>query len=268
MERLQCMGLAALAMLALSAITSVAHAETAPYFTIGGTRLIAGKTHNADSRVYKENSFTFINAGQGVKITCKALGTEGVVLSGSNAGSAGMGSGVGVFSQCNLEEGNGAPECELANTAGGAATTTIRTNPMKSELVENVVNSKGGKQLLREILPVNSETGFVTLFFTGAKCTVKEAIAAGSTVAEVRLDTLGEGTIELGQTPEQAASWLMRFPAVAITQVWLVSNGTGKVVKTGEISFGSAFTQTGTSLLLLANTKFEPERSAIWSPLP
>jgi len=190
------------------------------------------------------------------------------VLLGSNAGSEGQDNEITVFSQCKLAKGNGAPECELAVTAGGAATTVLKTNPTISEQVENVVNSKGGKQLLEEFRPANPEIGFITLFFTGANCTVKEAIVSGSTVAEVRLDNTGEGTIELGQKPEEATSWLLRFPATAITQVWLVSNGTGKLVKTGQISFGSASTQTGTSLVLLANTKFEPEPNALWSPLP
>ena len=261
MERLQCMGVAALAMLALSAITSVAHAETAPYFTIGGTRLIAGKTHNADSRVYKENSFTFINAGQGVKITCKALGTEKAVLLGSNFGSPGKDNEITVFSQCELVSGNGAPECELESTV-------IKTFATTSEQVENVVNSKGGKQLLEEFRPSNPAEGFVDLHFTGAKCTVTETVVSGSTVAEVKLDTASEGNVELGQTPVEATSTLLKFPSTQITQVWLIANGVGKLQKTGQISFGTQSVQTGTSLALLASTKFEPEPNAKWSALP
>jgi len=261
-KRLQSIATAVFVALALGVLSSAAQAaETAPYFTIGGTRLIAGKTHNADSRVYRTNSFTLTNATQSVVITCEGLGTETVTLAGSNAGSPGKGSGVGVFSKCKLVSGNGAPECELE-------ATVIKTFLMTGELVENVVNSKGGKQLLKELRPANPGEGFVDLHFTGAKCTVTETVVSGSVVGEVKLDTASEGNVELGQTPVEATSLLLKFPATQITQVWLMSNGVGKLQKTGQISFGTQSVQTGTSLALLASTKFEPEPNAKWSALP
>jgi len=263
MKRFRLIGVALLAVFALGvAGASVAQAaETAPYFTVGGTRLVAGKTHNLDARVYRTNSFTLTNATQSVVITCKALGTEKAVLLGSNFGSPGKDNEITVFSQCELVSGNGAPECELESTV-------IKTFATTSEQVENVVNSKGGKQLLEEFRPSNPAEGFVDLHFTGAKCTVTETVVSGSTVAEVKLDTASEGNVELGQTPVEATSTLLKFPSTQITQVWLIANGVGKLQKTGQISFGTQSVQTGTSLVLLAGTKFEPEPNAKWSALP
>jgi hypothetical protein len=262
MRRLQSVLLAVLAALVLGVLASSAQAaETAPYFTVGGTRLIAGKTHNADSRVYAGHSFTLTNSTSSLVITCEALGTENVVLLGSNFGNPGKGNGIGVFSRCALDEGNGAPECKLESPV-------IKTFPMTGELVENVVNSKGGKQLLKELRPTNPGEGFADLHFVGEGCTITETVVSGQVVGEVRLDTAGEGPIELGQTPIEATSLLLRFPSTSVTQVWLISNGVGKIQKTKQISFGTQSVQTGTTLALLAGTKFEPEPNAQWSALP
>jgi hypothetical protein len=263
MKRFRLIGVALLAVFALGvAGVSVAQAaETAPYFTVGGTRLVAGKTHNLDARVYSGHSFTLTNSTNSVVITCEALGTENAVLLGSNFGNPGKDNEITVFSKCKLESGNGAPECKLEST-------TIKTFATTSEQVENVVNSKGGKQLLEEFRPTNPGEGFVDLHFTGANCTVTETVVSGQTIAEVRLDNAGEGTVELGQTPIESTSTLLRFPSTSISSVWLISNGVGKIQKTKQISFGTESVQTGTSLVLLAGTKFEPEQSATWSALP
>jgi len=259
MKRFRMIGVALLAVFALGAVAASASAETAPYFTVGGTRLVAGKTHNLAARVYKGNSFTLTNADESVVITCTALKTNGGVLLGSNAGEPGKANQITEFSGCKLESGNGAPTCTLEKT-------TITTNEIVSEQVENVVNSKNGGQLLEEFRPAG-KSGFVTIKFAGgAACTVEETIVSGSTVAEVLTDP-AEGKIELGQAPTQATSVLLKFPSTPITKVWLISNGAGKIAKTGQVSFGVESVQTGTSLVLLANTKFEPE-SVLWSGLP
>jgi hypothetical protein len=166
-----------------------------------------------------------------------------------------------------MSAGNGFPECELANKAG-EATTVITTNPTKSVQVENVEAGHVGKKLLEEFFPATKATGFVTLFFRGTKCTVKETIVSGAVVAEVVLDNASEHNVELGQTPQQRTSWLLRFPATPIKEVWLFSAGVGKVRETEETAFGEQAIQTGTALVLLAGTKFQPEPTALWSPLP
>jgi len=258
MKRFRMIGVALLAVFALGAVAASASAETAPYFTVGGTRLVKGATHNIAARVYNGNSFTL--TGGGLKITCTTLKTSGGVLLGSNAGEPGKDNEIVEFSGCSLVEGNGAPGCELEGT-------TITTNALISEQVESVVNSKNGGQLL-EVFRAAGTNGFVTLHFTPeSKCTLTEAVVSGSTVAEILKDETAEGKIELGQAPTQATSYLVKFPATPIKQVWLISNGTGKIAKTGQTVFGNESVQTGTSLVLLASTKFVAEYVS-WSGLP
>jgi hypothetical protein len=265
MKRFRLIGVALLAVFALGAVVaSGAQAETAPSFTIQGARLAAGRTHNFDARATA--NFILTGAGGATTITCTKLGTVGGVLLGSNAGTQGSANQVTVFSGCTLV-GNGTA-CHLAPTEGSAETTeVITTNPIKSELVENVVGTHGGKKLLEVFSPASKTLGFVKLNF-GGTCTVKSGIVAGSTVAEVVLDAAGEGSVELGQPPVERTSWKIKFPAAPIKEVWLVSNGVGKIVETGQTLFNEESIQTGTALVLLASTKYEPEPNTLWSPLP
>jgi hypothetical protein len=235
-----------------------------PSWSIGGTRLVAGKTHNIDARAVK--AFVLKNAAGTVKIECSGLTAKGAVLLGSKPGNPGKDDEITIFSGCKLE-GNGA-SCHLSETEGGATTSTvITTNPVKSEQVENVESGHVGKRLLEELFPATKASGFVKLDF-GGECTLKSTVVAGQMVAEAVLDSASEGAIELGQTPQQRTSWLLRFPSTPITSVWLISGGVGKEQETEETAFNETAIQTGTALLLLASTKFEPEHSALWSPLP
>jgi hypothetical protein len=265
MKRFRLIGVALLAVFALGAVVaSGAQAEPAPFFSIGGAKLAAGRTHNIDARATEE--FVLKSASGSDIIKCAGLGTVGGVLLGSAEGTQGSANQVTVFSGCHLT-GNGAA-CHLAPTEGGAETTEqITTEPIKSELVENVEGTHGGKQLLEAFFPVSKAKGFVKLNF-GGECTLKSTIVGGSTVAEVVLDNAGEGKIELGQPAQERTSWKLKFPSTAITKVWLVSGGVGKEVETGQTAFNETSVQTGTALTLLASTKFEPERTALWSPLP
>jgi hypothetical protein len=267
MRRLKLIGVALLALCALGAgVATEAQAITAPYFTIGGTRLVAGKTHNFDIRQLPgKGGFEFNTPAAGVKIKCSTLASSKGTLLGSNAGEPGRDDQVVSFAGCALEAGNGAPNCELANEKG-EATTEIVTLALKSELVENVVGGTGGKKLLELIYAVQGQVLF-DLDFTGTECTVKETVVTGPVVAEVVLDTASEGPVELGQAPQERSSWLLKFPSPPITEVWLVAGGTGRVRRVGEVAFGDESEQIGTALMLLAGTKFEAER-ALWSPLP
>jgi hypothetical protein len=265
MKRFRSIGVALLAVFALGAVvSSAAQAEEAPYFTIGGTRLVAGKTHNIDARL--KANFVLTDASGSSSITCTGLGIVGGVLLGSNAGTHGSDNEVTVFSGCKLT-GNG-PACHLSETEGGSTTTeVITTEPLKSELVENVESGHVGKQLLELFTPAVKAKGFVKLNF-GGECSLKSTIVSGSTVAEAVLDNASEGAVELGQTPQQRTSWLIRFPASPIKKVWLISGGVGKEVETGQESFNEESIQHGTALVLLAGTKFQSEPNALWSPLP
>jgi hypothetical protein len=256
MTRFRLIGVALLAVLALGAmVAATAQAEPAPYFTVNGTRLVAGKTHNVTGRAIA--SFILHTPEQGVTIECSNLGVEKGVLLGSNEGEPGKDNEITTFSGCTVA-GNGSP-CSVVEP--------IKTNQLVSELVENVVSGAGGKQLLEEYLPA-SGAEFVKIKFTGTGCTVSETAVSGQVVGEPRLDNASEGKIELGQTPEQNTSWKLVFPATPIKEVWLIDGGVGKVVKIKALTaFSDSSTLTGTALTLLANTKFEPEY-ALWSPLP
>jgi hypothetical protein len=257
MTRFRLIGVALLAVLALGAVvaSSAQAISPAPYWTINGTRLVAGKTHNVTARAAKP--FVLNTPELGIKIECSKLGVEKGVLLGSNEGEPGKDNEIVTFSGCNTT-GNGSP-C--------AVNEPIKTNQLISELVESVSGTGGGKQLLEEYFPASGST-FVTLTFTGSGCTVAEAAVSGQVAAEPRLDNAAEGKIELGQTPEQATSWNLVFPSTTIKEVWLITNGVGKIatLKAFQVD-GFASTLTGTALTLLANTKFEPEYT-LWSPLP
>jgi hypothetical protein len=260
MKRFRVIGVAFVAVLALGALvaSSAQAISPAPFFTVGGTRLVAGKTHNIAA--HSIENFVLTTAEEGSKIECTGLTAEKGVLLGSNEGNPGRDNEITKFSGCVIAEGLGSPNCELSE--GG----TITTNPLISEQVENVSGTGGGKQLLEEFFPA-SGANFVTLHFKGSGCTVKETAVSGQVVAEVLLDNAGRGKIELGQTPEQATSWLLKFPTSAIKEVWLIANGEGKIVKTKQLAFSDNSVQTGIALVLLAGTNFAPEY-ALWSPLP
>jgi hypothetical protein len=270
MKRLRLIGVLLLVACSLGAVlSSSAQAESAPSFTIGGTRLIAGRTHNADARQLPgaANDFELAAPELGVTLRCTGLGTVEGVLLGSNPGNPGKSNEIAVFSGCKLEAGNGAPECQLASVSHGAATETLTTNPLRAEEVENVEGGKVGKKLLAEIFPANAAAGFITLNFTGT-CTTFQTKVSGQVVAESVLDNAGQGSIELGQAPQERTSWLTRFPATTIKEVWLIAEGVGKVAHAEVVLLGLEAGLKGVALVLLASTKYAPEPNALWSPLP
>jgi hypothetical protein len=265
MKQFRIIGVAVLAVAALGAVVaSGAQAESAPFFSIGGSRLVAGKTHNFEARGIKP--FALVTPASSTAIECSGLTVEKGVLLGSEAGTRGKTDQVNHFTGCELTEGNGAPSCHLAETEGGEGTsTTLTTTPLHGELVENVEGSKAGKKL-EELYTPASGSIFMPIFF-GGQCTVKAWPVWGSTAAEVVTDP-GEASIELpGPTPE-ATSFITRFPATPITSVWLVSGGVGKRVSVETVWFFSSPAELfGTALVSLANSKFERENTK-WSPLP
>jgi hypothetical protein len=265
MKRFRKIRLVVLGVMMLGAVVaSGAQAESAPFFSIGGVRLVAGKTHNISAHAIR--TFELVTPANSSKIACTGLTVEKGVLLGSEAGTQGKVDQVSAFSGCKLEEGNGAPNCHLAATEGGEGTsTTITTNALHGELVENVAASKAGKKLEELYTPASGST-FVTIFFGGTGCTVKATKVTGSTAAEVVTDP-GEASIELPGPTAENTSFITRFPATPITSVWLVSGGVGKVVKVSQEAFTNPSEQFGTALVSLANSKFECENT-LWSPLP
>jgi hypothetical protein len=156
--------------------------------------------------------------------------------------------------------GNG-EKCEVEKSE-------ITTLPIKSELVENAESGKAGKNLLVEFAPFTG-TQFVTVKFTGAKCTTKETKVTGSTAAEVLNEK--EEAVKLPNTLQEGTTWLTRFPVTAVEHVWLVKAGKGEEVEVGLHAFGDTSTEVGTALVLLAKvtgTTLESETGTKWSPLP
>jgi hypothetical protein len=162
---------------------------------------------------------------------------------------------IALVSSCTVS-GDGA-ECKVNEP--------IKTNPLTSELVEN---ESDRNQLLEEFKPT---TGTVIVVVTLENCTVINGTvnAEGSVAAELLVDNAGEGKIELGQKPEEATSWLVKFPSTPISAVLLVNTKGERETATVGLTVGDlAAAIEGAVLKLLANTKFEPEPAAKWSPLP
>jgi hypothetical protein len=239
--------------------------KAGPHWNVGGTRLVAGKTHNFAARATKP--FVLTNTLGTDKVECSGLSTQEGVLLGTNPVNPGKSSITLVYSGCVNAAGSNGSACHLAPSEGSAETaTTIRTEPLRSEQVESVVAGTKGSQLLEEVFPAKGAV-FATLFF-GGECTILATKVSGQVVGETTLDNASEGTVELGEAAQERASWLIRFPATPITEVWLISEGAGRVRKTEQTAFGEKSIETGTALLLLAGTKYAAEPSASWSPLP
>jgi hypothetical protein len=255
MRRLTAAGVAVLSIFAVGAGTAPsaqAESEAAPFWSINGAQLTKGESRSISAKVYNGNSFSLSGPVSGVKISCTALTDEQGLLLGSNGGEPGKDSEIIKYSGCSLVEGNGAPECKLTSS-------TITTEPLTSEQVENVAGSKRGDQLLEEFRATSASKGIATITFTGGTCTVSETIVSGQVVAEDLLATVREGKVELAEGVEQGTSLLLRFPPTPITSVWLIAGGVGKVQKTKEVSFNEEAVQTGTELVSLASGE-------IWGP--
>src|ERR1700685_3785563 len=107
--------LAAFVLVAVSA--SIAQAEEkAPYWSIGGTRLVAGKTHNLISHGIKP--FVLTNSLKTSTFECSSLVTEKGVLLGSNAGNPGTNNEIVKFSGCVNPRGSNGANCHLAPSEG------------------------------------------------------------------------------------------------------------------------------------------------------
>jgi hypothetical protein len=154
--------------------------------------------------------------------------------------------------------GNGA-ECKVKEP--------IMTKPVKSELVETEKGEKGS--LLTEFFP-NKGALFTTIEYLGT-CAHQTIAVEGSVAAQVRVDPnkppeLGE-LVTLPNTKKEGTSWLLNFPATAITSVWLIKAGVGSQVSVGLLAGTEPAAFEGTVLVLLANSKRESVEEK-WSPLP
>ncbi len=247
MKQLKLIATTLLAIIALGALAATAaQAEEAPFWTVAGSRLKASQTRNITAKAFSAN-LTFSTPEAGITLTCKKLKLNVGVILGSEKGESGKNNGVIEFNECSVS-GNGAA-CTLPNP--------IITEPLSSELVENVESKKVGKKLLEEFFPTSGSDIF-TIKFVGT-CTSKETKLTGKFAAEAL--TEAEGVIELGQAAKQAKSWLLKFPSTSVSEVWLIKGGVGSAVKVGLDAFGDEEFLIGTTLVLL-------EGEGEWSPLP
>jgi len=249
-------GVALVAVFAMGAIFSAsALATSAPFWSINGTRLAAGKTHFISAKPVSA-AFTLTTPALGVEIKCTGFSLKEGSLLGSTELNPGTNDEVVVFTGCKLETGNGAPECKLTSE-------TLTTNSLKSELVEKAA---APKILLTEFFPVKQP--FITLHFEGTGCLNLETGVEGSTAAEVTTDNTAEETTELGKAAKQATSWRLRFPNVENLKVILVKEGVASEVKTELTAFADTSIQHGTALVSLAKKNGSEPEEVNWSPLP
>jgi hypothetical protein len=254
MKRLRWLGVMLLAVFGLSVVmASAAQAEEAPYWTVGGTRLVGGKTHNIQARNFNSGALQLVVPAEGLTLACKKLKLKEGVLLGSNAGEPGRNNEVIVFEECEVK-GDG-EKCTLL--------TPIVTNSLSSELVENVESGKVGKRLLILFQPIKQP--FVTMQFSGT-CKIKETEVEGSVLAEVQSEA--GVPVELPNTGTEATSWLLKTLTASPAEIWLIKAGVGSAIKPKElIFFGDAAKEEATALVLLANAAGVAEEGK-WSPLP
>jgi len=253
---------ALLGVFALSAVAAAAaQAEImeAPSWSVEGHRLGANETHYITSKMY--NEFTLTAAGN--TISCTALSLQEGVILGSELGLPGKNDELIQFTGCTTSQTGIGKGCEIPEGK-------ISTLPIKSELVEV------GKSLVIEFFP-NTGTKFATIALkakAGETCAKTAIQVEGQVAGEVRADPnkppeLGK-LIELGQTHEEAESWLINFPKTQIKEVCLKSVATEacKVVKLKQLEVNVNEAElVGTALVLLANAKKETSKEK-WSPLP
>jgi len=201
MKRIRILGLALVAVFALSAVVAVAaQATEAPFYKVAGKRLESGKTEEISSHA-GTGGFTLTATGKVVK--CSTLtNNAGATAIGSNAGVPGTSSETLEFSGCTVT-GNGEP-CKV--------TEPIKTTALKNELALN----EGLTSIVVEFKP-STGTEFATLKFTGTGCEVAETkvtIAEGS--AGIGQAFSGGKLVEVGKEPAEAKDGEINFPTTAI----------------------------------------------------
>lgn len=220
--------------------------KRAPFWSVGGARLEAGKTHNFTAKAAKEEGVKLEAKALGASIKCTTVEAKGGSLSGSSEGEPGTAKATVAFSKCTTT-GNG---------EGCKVKEPIESKALRAEQVTNST----GKKLETLFSPEAGET-LMTLTFEGAKCTTKETNTTGQWVAEDVTDP-GEEVVELETAPKEATSWNLRFPTSSIAEVTKYKAGKEEKAKVKELrAFGFAAVFSGTVLVSLTET---PK----WSPLP
>jgi hypothetical protein len=239
LKRIRILGLALVAICALSAVVAVAaQATEAPFYKVAGSRLKLNETREISTHA---GTAGFSLTATGKLVKCSTLvNTKGSVLLGSTgAGAPGKSNETLEFSGCTVT-GNGTP-CEV--------TEPIKTTPLVNELAL----SENLKSFVVEFKPATG-TEFTTLKFTGTGCTLTETkvtIAEGSAVIGQAFS--GGTLVEVGKEPAETKDAEINFPseAIKVLQLFNSSEKEEKVESLSLKAFGLASTFSGRAIVLL-----------------
>jgi hypothetical protein len=238
MNRIRTIGVVLLALFAFSAVVATAAQaeEQGPYWSIEGTRLAAGKTFEVAAKQIGAQTLS----AKPDAVACSSLSwAPGSVLLGSNGSEPGKADATITYKGCTVT-GNG-EECEIENGE-------VKTVPLSAE----PAYSSNKKSVVLEFKPTTGKT-LATIKFTGT-CTISPSTTvAGEVVAGVLTDAEPPVLLELGTTPPQATSFLLKLTNKAKEKIFLVKGGTGTEVETEEVTaFGHSGSLGGISLISLA----------------
>jgi hypothetical protein len=233
---------------------AVAVAEEAPYWSIEGTRLAAGKTAEITGKAFGGGTQA-LTAGT-VTVTCTGgKVSKGTVLVGSEPGEPGRGEGRIELSGCTIT-GNGT-KCTVTNGE-------IKTEPLTGELAY----AENKKSLVVEFTPrtghVLAEPKFTAE--TGGTCTHGSTKITGLVVAGVFTDPeanseTGEPVLlELGTTVKPSTSFVLKTIAKNKVKIWLIKGGSGVSFETEELDAfgGEAILQAAVLVSLASGLKGSP----------
>jgi hypothetical protein len=249
MLRIRIMGLALIAVFALSVVAATAaQAEEGPFYKATGKRLAAGgKINISTSKAVSVGGFKLKSLG--IAITCTtATISKGGNIKGSTGANDGTSEETLTFGGCTVEK-NGEP-CKVEGEK-------VTSKSLENSLIYEKETRKG--KILVVFKPVTPPV-FAVVKFEGAGCkvasiNVEPATKGGGVIGEA---WSGGKAIEVGKEPAEAKVGEVNFPATAIKEGFLEKEGALTKVAGGLIVTGGvAATLTGTE-------SFELEGSPLW----
>jgi hypothetical protein len=240
MKRMSSMASALFTLIALNTIvTAVAQAEEAPYWSIEGTRLTAGRTAEATAKPKGSKVFT---AGT-IEVTCTGGELEkGAVIIGSEPGEPGKSEGVIRLTGCTVR-GNGEP-CEVSNK-----------EVVTETLVGELAYAANKKSLVGLSTPKKGKV-FTIGKFTGMGCKETEAAVRGSIVGGIYTDAEPPVLLELPTAVVLAKSFVGKSVVTSRSKIWVIKGGVGSEVETEELTaMGHEAELAGTDLASLTSGK-------------
>jgi hypothetical protein len=191
MQRLKVLGLALVAVFAMSAVASssaLAASTNNPQWEVNKVLLTEGNTQAVTAKA-NGNQLLVVKGLLNFTITCKKLElSAGAKLIGSNKPNAGTSEENIIYKECKIE---GKPNCEVFSEEGGVkkANGTIETVPLKSTLVFTTekaaiaeLSEEGGVSTGSVLFAPKTGESFVTIVLKGAECPVQQATTVTGTV--------------------------------------------------------------------------------------